>query len=195
MAHRGYDGGQSLLKMSEGRSKMIMSGPSRVILAVMALVRTWVTAAQTDTAFDSSQQPPVILVNTNQATAPGKDRTNRAIAVSHRTLDFGSVPVGSMKELTFTVQTVGAGLLSGTANVSAPFNVFAGSPYDLKYPQSQAITVQYAPESMGVHMTVVHLTGGDGATVTVMGSAAPRGAPARPRAPAGPQNLRLLAGH
>jgi len=160
----------------------------------MALVRTWVAAAQTDTAFDSSQQPPVILVNTNQATAPGKDRTNRAIAVSHRTLDFGSVPVGSMKELSFTVQTVG-GFISGTANVSAPFNVFAGSPYDLKYPQSQAITVQYAPESMGVHMTVVHLTGGDGATVTVLGSAAPRGAPARHRAPAGPQNLRLLAGH
>ena len=175
--------------MSEGRSKMIMRGPARVILVIVALVRTWVGAAHSDTAFDSSRQPPVILVHTNQATVPSKDRTNRAIVVSHRTLDFGSIPVGSMKELTITVRTVGAGLLSGAANVSAPFNVPAGSPYVLKYPQSQAITVRYAPKSMGMHMTVVHLTGGDGATVTVMGSAAPR------RAPAAPQNVRLLAGH
>jgi hypothetical protein len=160
------------------------------MLVIVALARTWVGAAQSDTAFDSSRQPPAILVNTNQATVPSQDRTNRAIAVSQRTLYFGSVPVGSVKELTFTVQTVRAGLLSGAANVSAPFNVPAGSPYVLKYPQSQTITVQYAPKSMGVHMTVVHLTGGDGATVTVMGSAVPRGAPAWPRAPAA-----LLAGH
>ena len=175
--------------MSEGRNKMIMRGPSRVILVIVALVRTWVGAAHSDTAFDSSRRSPVILVNTNQATVPSQNRTNRALAVSHRNLDFGSVPVGSMKELTFSVQTVGAGLLSGAANVSAPFNVPAGSPYVLKYPQSQAITVRYAPKSTGMHMTVVHLTGGDGATVTVMGSAAPR------RAPAAPEALRLLAEH
>ena len=167
-----------------------MRGPSRVILVIVALMQTWVVAAHSDSASDSNRQPPVTLLNTNRATVPSQDHTNRAIAVSHRTLDFGSVPVGSMKELTFTVQTVGAGLLSGAANVAAPFNVPAGSPYVLKYAQHQVITVEYAPESEGVHMTVVHLTGGDGATVTVMGSAAPRRAPARSRA----QGV-LLAGH
>jgi hypothetical protein len=170
--------------MSEDRSKMFMRWLSRVILVIVALVQAWVGAAESDTAFDSSRQPPVIIVTTNHATVPGKDRTNSAIAVSQRTLDFGPVRVGSLKELTFTVQTVGADLLNGAAHVSAPFNVLAGSPYVLKYPQRQTITVQYAPQSKGVHMTVVHLTGGDGATVTVMGSAAPRGAPAGPRASA-----------
>ena len=175
--------------MSEGRSIMIMRRPSPVILVIMALVRTCVGAAQSDTVFDSSRRPPVIIVTTNRATVPSKDRTRSAIAVSQRTLDFGPVPVGSLKELTFTVQIVGAGLLSGTARVSAPFNVLAGSPYVLKYPQSQTITIQYAPQLKGVHMAVVHLTGGDGATVTVMGLAVPREAPIGPRAPTA-----LLAG-
>jgi hypothetical protein len=169
---------------------MIMGRPSCVILVAVALVRTWVGAAPSDTAFDSSRQPPVSLVNTNRATVLSQDRANNAIAISHRILDFGSVPVGSLKELTFTVQIVGAGLLCGTANVSAPFKVLAGSPYVLKTPQSQTVTVQYAPVFKGMHMTVVHLTGGDGATVTVMGSAATRGAPAWPRGSAA-----LLAGH
>lgn len=173
--------------MCEGRIRMIMQGPSRT-LVMMTLVRACVGAAPSDAAFNSSRQPPVILANTNHATVPSKGRTNCAISVSQRTLDFGSVPVGSPKELTFTVQIVGAGLLKGTANVSAPFNVLAGSPYSLKYPQSQTITVQYAPQSAGVHMAVVHLTGGVGAAVTVMGSAARRGPP-------GPVPGALLAGH
>jgi hypothetical protein len=171
---------------------MTIKRPSCVILAIMTLAPTWAPGAQPDPGFNSGRHSPVILLNTNQATAPAKDP---AVAVSHRTLDFGSVPVGSAKKLSFTVQNAGAGSLSGAASVSAPFSVLAGSPYILKYPQTQAITVQYAPESMGVHMTVVRLTGGDGAAVTVMGSALPRAAPARPSAPAAPQKLRLLAGH
>jgi hypothetical protein len=93
------------------------------------------------------------------------------------------------------VQNVGGGSLNGGANVSAPFSISAGSPYVLKYPQTQTIIVQYAPESMGMHMTAIHLT--RGVTVTVMGSAAPRRAPAptRPRAPAGRPNFRLLAAY
>jgi hypothetical protein len=176
--------------MSEGRMRIIMRSPSCAMLVIMTSVRVCVGAAQSDAAFDSSRQLPVILINTNHATIPSKDPANCAIAVSQRTLDFGSVHVGSLNELTFTVQTVGAGVLGGTATVSAPFHVLAGSPYALKYSQRQTITVQYAPQSKGVHMTVVHLTGGAGATVTVMGSAASPKTPAWPRAPAA-----LLAGH
>jgi hypothetical protein len=94
-----------------------------------------------------------------------------------------------MKELSFTVEAVGTDLLSGAANVSTPFNVLAGSPYVLRHPRSQVITIQFAPKSMGMHMTVVHLTGGDGATVTVVGSGVPR----RHRSP-DEANLRLIAG-
>jgi hypothetical protein len=191
---RNQDGGQSLLRMYEGKSQMTIKGPSWVILAIMALVWTSSGAAQADT-FDSRPGPQIIPRNTNQATVPSRDHTHPAIAVSHRILDFGSVPVGSSKKLSFTVQKLGAGVVNGGAKVSAPFSILAGSPYALKYPQTQAITVQYAPESMGVHMTAIHLTGG--ATVTIMGSASPRAAPApaRPRAPAATQNFRLLAGY
>jgi hypothetical protein len=179
--------------MSEGRSYRAMNRSSCGILVAIQFVGTWVAVAQTGPGFDSSRQPQGILVNTSQATVPSKDRTNPAMVVSHRILDFGYVPVGTFKRLSFTVQNVGAGLLTGAAKVSAPFNILGGSPYALKYPQTQVITVQFAPDSTGVHMTVVHLSGGDGATVTVMGSVSPRRAPGRRRAPAAPQNLRLFA--
>jgi hypothetical protein len=93
------------------------------------------------------------------------------------------------------VQNVGVGKLTGAAEVSAPFRIVGGSPYDLQTSQSQVITVQYVPTATGMNMSVVRLTGeGAGAaSITVAGSAvpAPRSAPTRP---ARPQNLRLLAG-
>jgi hypothetical protein len=96
------------------------------------------------------------------------------------------------------VQNAGASAVTGTANISPPFTILRGSPLVLKPAQTQVITVQYAPKAAGMHMTVVHLSGADGASVTVMGSAAQRvpTAPAgRPRAPTQPQGLRLIARH
>jgi hypothetical protein len=161
----------------------------------MALARMSIGAAQWDTALDSSRQASVLLINTNRAAAPVMTPAKPAIAVSHQILDFGAIPIGNLKKLTFTVQNVGAGSVSGAASVPAPFRALAGSPYNLKYPQTQTITVQYRPESIGMHMAVVHLTGGDGTdlTVTVMGSAVPRKLPPRRRVPAAVQNVRLLA--
>jgi len=164
-------------------------------LTVVLLAGSCVAGAQSQTSFNPSQQPPLILVNANEDTAAGTRRAEPELAVSRRILDFGSVPVGHMKTLSFTVQNVGGGLLTGAANVSEPFNIVADNPYAVKYRQTRLITVQYVPASVGVHMSVIHLTGGGGAAVTVMGSATPRRAPARLRAPSAPQNLRLLAGN
>ena len=75
----------------------------------------------------------------------------------------------NIKKLSFMVQNVGAGILTGAVNVSPPFSILGGSRCVLKPVQTQVITVQYAPKSIGMHMTVVRLTGADGATVTVMG--------------------------
>ncbi len=136
------------------------------------------------------------------------DRSNPAISVSPRGLDFASVRLGATKNLTFTVRNVGQGILTGTAKVSAPFRIVGGGTYVLGSSQSQVITVQYEPKATGLHMTVVLLTGGGGSSVTVAGSGflatpALRRAPAAPirpaspippTGPAPPQNLRLFAG-
>jgi hypothetical protein len=166
-----------------------MKLPSYSILIALQLAVTWFATGQTDT----DREAPIILANAYHATIPSNDPNRPAIAISPRVLDFGSVPVGNIKELSFTIRNMGAGILTGTANVPAPFNICEGGAYVLKDPQAQVITVQFAPKSIGMHMAVVHLT--DGATVTVMGSAAPalRKAPARRHQSTDPPGLKLIA--
>ena len=123
------------------------------------------------------------------AAAAGTGPANAAIAVSQRTLDFAPIGVGKSRNLSFTVQNVGAGILTGEAKVSGPFSVVGGSPYVLGSSQSQVITVKYLPKAAGMTVTGVILTGGGGARVTVAGSAFPD----RSGAPAPPTNLRVLA--
>ena len=169
------------------------------ILAAVQLTGTLITVAQTGRGGD--QQAPAILANKEQATVRGDAGPSPAITNTARVLDFGSVPVGSSNELSFMVQNVGAGSLTIGASVSPPFSVLGGDPFVLRPAQTQVITVQFAPKSAGMQMTVVRLTGAGGSTVTVMGSAAGR-VPAAPvrrrRAPTQPQpqgqGLRLIAG-
>lgn len=176
-------------KVQRQKIHMAMKRSSYSILIALQLAMTWTAAAQTDTG----RQAPIVLANAYQATVPSFDPTKSAIIISPRVLDFGSVPVGNSKELSFTVRNMGTGILTGTANVPAPFNIREGSAYVLKDPQAQVIKVQFAPKVIGMHMAVVHLT--DGATVTVMGSAAPplRKVPARRHPSTDPPGLKLMA--
>jgi len=163
------------------------------ILAAVQVAGGWIAVAQTGTAPVARHQAPVVAADLNQPRIPGGDGKVPAITISVRNLDFGAVPLGSNNELSFKIQNIGASLLTMTATVSPPFNVRAGSAFVLKPAQTQVITVQYAPTSAGMHMTVVHLTG---ANVTVAGSAAPpvRKAPTRRRpAPTRPEGQRLIA--
>ena len=160
------------------------------ILAAVQLAWTWMAVAQTSTGTGSDRQSPVNHANINQAAVPDDDSTRPAISISARNLDFGAVPLGSNNELSFKIQNVGATSLTGTANVLPPFSILAGGAFVLEPTQTQVITVQYAPKSMGMHMTVIRLTG---ASVTVMGSTK---APARRRrAPIQSDGPRLLALH
>ncbi len=173
---------------------MAMKTISCGILVAIQLAETWVAVAQTGAGVVTTRQAPVIVAKKNQV--PGNDGPSPAITISARTLDFGSVCVGSIKKLSFMVQNVGTGIITGAASVSPPFSIVRGSPCVLKPVQTQVITVQYAPRLTGMHMTVVHLTGAHSAIVTVMGSAAPPSptAPAgRPRAPTESQGPRLIA--
>jgi len=165
------------------------------VFVAAQLMGAWSAVAQINTHPTTRQQSAVIQVNTNPVAAVSTGRTNPAIAVHPRSLDFASVAVGGTSMLSFTVQNVGVGALTGAAKVSTPFSIAGGSPYVLGSSQSQVITVQYAPKATGMNMTVVLLTGGSGTNITA-GSAVltPPAAPATPARPAPPQNLRLVAG-
>jgi hypothetical protein len=171
-----------------------------ILLATQSM-GAWFAVAQPDACSAPKQQSSAVPTNTKPVAAISPSRRAPTIAVSPRNLDFGPVAVGETKTLTLTVQNVGGGILSGAARVSAPFALAGGSPYVLGSSQSQVITVRYVPRVTGLNMTVLLLTGGGGASMTVAGSAvlAPPAAPARPAtpsrptAPASPQNLRQIA--
>src|SRR5690349_6115940 len=121
------------------------------ILAAIQLAGTRVAVAQTSAGLVNTRHAPTIVARNNQVPVRNNDRTSPAFEISARTLDFGSVRVGSTKKLSFTVQNVGARVLTGAANVSPPFSILGGSRCVLNPVQSQVITVQYAPKSTGMH--------------------------------------------
>ena len=166
------------------------------ILVAAQLLGGWLAVAQTTAHSTARQRPSAMRLNTAPTAVAATSRTDPAIAVSPRILDFLSVPVGSARNLSFTVQNVGGGILAGAAKASGPFAIVGGSPYVLGGSQSQVITVQYLPRTSGMDMAVIRLMGGAGASITVAGSAVPTRptAPASPTAPGPPLNLRMVAG-
>lgn len=181
--------GVLLVTTSEDQKRRAMKKRICGILLAAHSMGVWFAVAQTNTHPTTKQQSYSIQANTRPVAAVGTGRTSPVIAVSTRSLDFAPVAVGRSRNLTFTVQNVGAGILAGEAKVSAPFTVIRGSPYALGGSQSQVITIQYVPKKAGMNVTVVALTGGGGASITVAGSASP----ARPATPGPRQKLRMLA--
>ncbi len=172
------------------------------ILVATQLTGVWSAVAQPDTPRAARPRLPAPAINRSLAAAVWAYRTNPAVVVSPRSLEFAPVAVGGTGKLVFTVRNTGGSTLAGVARASAPFSVAGGGSYILRSSQSQAITVEYAPKAAGMNVGVVHLTGGGGASVTVAGSAfwaapasrPPPAAPAPPSAPVPPQNRSLLAG-
>jgi hypothetical protein len=103
------------------------------------------------------------------------------LAVNPPSLAFNSVPVGTTSNLSFTVQNIGGGTLSGTANVAAPFSIVSGASYNLGGGQSQLVTVGYAaPSTPSTNTQSVIFTGGGGAIGTVSATATIVQRPSRP---------------
>jgi len=100
----------------------------------------------------------------------GVPSTNPVISVSPSVLNFGSIAVGSSNQLTFTVQNTGAGTLSGSCSVAAPFSVASGGTYNLASNQSQVVTVRFSPSVVGNYNQALTLSGGGGSSVAVSGS-------------------------
>ena len=185
-----------LVKMSADQKHTTVEKRLCAILVATQLMGAWFAVAQTSIHPTTKNKSSANQVNTSPVAAVSTARTQPAIAVSPRSLDFASVAVGRTRNLSFTVQNVGVGILTGAAKVSAPFSIVGGSPYVLGSSQSQVITLEFAPKSAGMNIAVIRLTGGGGANVTVAGLAvlAPRAAPVPPAAPTSTLNLRFVAG-
>jgi hypothetical protein len=92
------------------------------------------------------------------------------ISVAPTALNFGSVFVNSNRDLTVTVQNVGAGTLAGTASVGAPFSIVSNGTYSLGPFQSRPVIVRYSPTTTSSNSLNIIFTGGGGANVPVSGT-------------------------
>ena len=103
------------------------------------------------------------------------------MSVTPTSRNFGSVALGSSEDRIFTVQNLGAGVLSGSATTSSPFSIVSGGAYSLAAGQSQRVTVRFTPVAVGTSSTSVTFTGANGSTRPVVGTAiavSPAAAPA-----------------
>jgi hypothetical protein len=105
------------------------------------------------------------------ANLAGTNGGSAAITVTPANWDFGTIPVGTNADQTFTVQNTGSAALSGSASVSAPFSIVSGGSYTLAAGLGQAVIVRYSPTTAGSDSATVTFSGGDGATVSVSGTA------------------------
>jgi hypothetical protein len=85
-----------------------------------------------------------------------------ALSVTPASLDFGSVGVGTTKDLSFTVTNAGTGTLSGSASTAPPYSVVAGGSFSLGPGASQSVTVRFSPTSTGSFPGNVHFTSDGG---------------------------------
>ena len=92
-----------------------------------------------------------------------------AIAVTPASRDFGTVTVGATKDMTFAVQNVGTGTLTGEAKTAAPFSIVSGGTYSLAAGQTQTVTVRFSPTSADPFVSDVTFTGGDNPSRSVRG--------------------------
>ena len=103
---------------------------------------------------------PTVASNYNQSvTFTGGNGTNTTVTgsatnapvptpvlqVTPGSIACGTILNGTSKTNSFTVQNVGTGTLTGTANVGAPFSILSGGSYSLGANASQTVTVVFSP--------------------------------------------------
>ena len=93
------------------------------------------------------------------------------ISVTPSSQSFGNVGVGSVKDLTFTVQNTGGGTLSGSiSGLTAPFSCVSGCSYSLGASASQTATIRFSPTAVGNFSDTAVFSGAAGASRSVSGS-------------------------
>ena len=111
-------------------------------------------------------------------TGPTPPPTPPTLSVSLTSLDFGSVEVGSSKDLTFTATNSGDGMLTGRAITSSPFSIVSGVSFTLGAGASQAIIVRFSPTTAGSFAgTALVSSDGGSANVSLTGTGTTVGSP------------------
>ena len=180
------------MSVLEDQKNIAMKKALCTTLVATQLTGVWLAVAQTNIDSLTKQQQSAIQANTGTVAAGSASSATPLIAVSPSKLDFGTVAVGATNYLTFTVQNVGSGTLSGFAITSPPFSISnsfysLGSFYSLESLQRQMVTVRYMPTVKGTNLQQVTLKvkGGGSATITVSGYG--------DTAPAPPKGLRVVS--
>lgn len=91
------------------------------------------------------------------------------LTVTPSSLDFGAVTVGNFKDLTFTLENTGYGILDGSVTVLSPFSIEDGEYYSLTHGQTHIVKVRFHPTISGTFESAVIFTGGGGNTKSVIG--------------------------
>jgi hypothetical protein len=109
----------------------------------------------------------------SRCTQPVSGLAEADITVSPVTaVDFGSVPVGTAADRSFTVQNATGADLTGSANVGAPFSIVSGSSFSLAPGASQTVVVRLLASTAGSFASNVNVAAsGDTVSRTVTGAA------------------------
>lgn len=82
-------------------------------------------------------------------------------ALSAQTLDFGSVPVGQSRDLTFDISNSGSGTLCDTVTEISPFLTIVGNAaYCVTAPAFVRVTVRFTPNALGSYFADIVAGGG-----------------------------------
>ena len=96
------------------------------------------------------------------------------LRVSTTLVDYGQIFVNSMKQLTLVVRNAGGSVLTGSAGaVTYPFALMSAPDYVLGVNATNALLFKFEPEDSGEFSTTLALSGGNGTTVTLRGTAIP----------------------
>lgn len=156
--------------LTDGQTKVYLDGQTATLTSVTSANYAFVNWGGDASAAGTNVQASLVMSANKSATANFTDTP--VISVTPASMDFGSVQVGSTKDMLFFVQNTGGGTLSGSASVAAPFSVVSGSPYSVGSGQSRTVTVRYTPTTTQIHTQSIVFTGGSGATGQVTGNAA-----------------------
>jgi hypothetical protein len=91
------------------------------------------------------------------------------IAISPRSINFGTVPMKSTVTNTFLIENWGGGKLVGKATVAPPFKILSGGTYRLGRSDAQVLTITYTPSGAPLDTNIVIFTGGAGTIGRVVG--------------------------
>jgi hypothetical protein len=91
-----------------------------------------------------------------------QDSLSPTLLITPDSLDFGMVTVGSTEDMSFTVQNISAGTLTGTASATAPFSIVSGGSFNLMVGQSQQVTVRFSPTAPNTFISSATFTSSAG---------------------------------